>query len=431
MKVAVITLQMHTNYGGVLQAFALQRVLESLGHDVEIIQLDEILPEPEGVNAVRKFLTRSFRKYVLRRRDVELFRERRINREFPSVGAEFLEFFRKYLNIRYISSFSEISASDYDAFVVGSDQVWRPKYNPALMHSFLDFTWEDKGRKSHHGLPSDGKRPVGWDVDRIAYAVSFGCEGWEYSDRQTALASELAGRFDALSFRELSGVRNASEHLGTDSVTVLDPTMLLDADDYLGLIWRHKGQHKDFSRPLEMTEGEQFAVTADEKPVVTEGERTETERGTGVFEREAGVFEYVLDWTAETEALVAELEADLARPVHRFLPANPRGREEISLRVQPSVESWIAGIAGAGFVLTDSFHACVFSILFHRPFAVVGNRGRGLSRITWLLEQFGLENRLVGNASSFPECDIDWNAVDARLERLRAESLEFLKKNLK
>ncbi len=423
MKVAIVTLQLHTNYGGVLQAFALQRIIENLGHDVEIIQLDEIMPEPEGANAVRKLLTRSFRKYVLRRRDVELFRERRINREFPSVGAEFLGFFRKYLNIRYISSFSEISASDYDAFVVGSDQVWRPKYNPALMHSFLDFTWEDKGRKSHHGLPFDGKRPVGWDVGRIAYAVSFGCEGWEYSDRQTALASELAGRFDALSFRELSGVRNASEHLGTDSVTVLDPTMLLDADDYLGIIGQCRGRRKDFSRPLEMTEGEQFGVTADEKLLVKEGERIETERGTGVFE-------YVLDRTAETEALVAELEAAFAQPVRRFLPANPRGHEEISLRVQPSVESWIAGIADAGFVLTDSFHACVFSILFHRPFAVVGNRGRGLSRITWLLRQLGLQSRLLCG-SSLPEGDIDWDDVDARLERLREESLGFLKKNLR
>ncbi len=414
---------MHTNYGGVLQAFALQRVLETLGNEVEIIQMDEILPAPKGVNAVRKLLTRSFRKYVLRRRDAELFRERRINMEFPSVGAEFLRFFRKYLNIRYISSFSEIRTSDYDAYVVGSDQVWRPKYNQALMHSFLDFTWKDKGRKCLHGLSADGKRPVGWDVRRIAYAVSFGCDGWEYSERQTALACELAGRFDALSFRELSGVRNASEHLGTDSVTVLDPTMLLDADDYLGLIGRCREPRKDFSRPLEMTEGGRLEVIAGEKLVVKDGERAETERGTGVFE-------YILDRTAETEALVAELEACLAQPVRRFIPANPRGREEISLRVQPSVESWIAGIADAGFVLTDSFHACVFSILFHRPFAVVGNRGRGLSRITWLLSQFGLQDRLLCGPS-LPKGDIRWDSVDARLECLREDSVEFLKKNLK
>lgn len=384
MKVAVITLQLHTNYGGVLQAFALQRVLESLGNDVEIIQLDEITPEPEGLNALRKLLTRSFRKYVLAHRDVEIFRERRVNREFPSVGAEFLDFFHKYLNIRYISSFREIGVSDYDAFIVGSDQVWRPEYNPNLMHSFLDFTWKDSGRPGH--LSSSGKEPAGWEVRRIAYAVSFGCDSWEYTARQTAHAAILAGRFDALSFRENSGADNAVGRLGVAAVTVLDPTMLLGAEEYTGLIESRKDSQE--------------------------------------------AFEYILDRTAETEDAVAKLEARLAMPVRRFLAADPRGREDISLRVQPSVESWIAGIAGAGFVLTDSFHACIFSILFHRPFAVVVNRSRGVSRIEWLLGQFGLEDRLVTGAS-LPEGSIDWEGVDSRLGQLRAESVEFLKKSLR
>ncbi len=420
-KIAVITLQMHTNYGGVLQAFALQRALESMGNEVEIIQSDRILPEPKGMAAVRKLLTRSFRKYVQRRSDVEIFRERRINREYATVGAEFLEFFSKYLKIRHISSFAEIRPSDYAAFVVGSDQVWRPKYNPELMHSFLDFTWGDSGRtgcdfgRNGRGSVAERRNKGGWNVRRIAYAVSFGCDGWEYNERQTALAAELAGRFDALSFRELSGVKNASEHLGLQAVTVLDPTLLLDAEEYLGLLSPGSG----FQAPSESSSKERADAP-----------------------EYSGIFEYVLDRNTETEALVAALEAALEErfeTVTRFLPADPRGRGEISRRVQPSVESWIAGIAGAGLVLTDSFHACVFSILFHKPFAVVGNRSRGISRITWLLEQFGLENRLLTGPSlpegeiawDIPEGDIDWDAVDARLKQLRAESVKFLKKSLK
>ncbi len=467
MKVAIITLQLHTNYGGVLQAFALQRVLEAMGNEVEIIQSDKIMPEPEGAAAVRKFLTRSFRKYALRRSDVEIFRERCINGEFPIIGKEFVRFFRKYLNIRYISSFSEIRASDYDAFVVGSDQVWRPKYNPALMHSFLDFTWEndftrgDSGRTrvcSSAGEESGGGR----DVRRIAYAVSFGCDAWEYTERQTALAAGLAGRFNALSFRENSGVKNAAEHLGVEAVTVLDPTMLLDAGDYRRLVGARGDSPKDsregftedsregftedsregftedfregftedsregFTKVFRdgFTEDSREGFTAGEQPGTTCGESPENDGNSGVFE-------YVLDNTAETADLVASLERQLAIPVRRFLGADPRGREEISLRVQPSVESWIEGIADAGFVLTDSFHACVFSILFHRPFAVVGNRSRGLSRIIWLLEQFGLESRLLCNVEdSIPESEIDWESVDARLGLLRAESCEFLRANL-
>ncbi len=425
MKVAIVTLQLHTNYGGVLQAFALQRIIENLGNEVEIIQLGEILPEPRGMNALRRILTRSFRKYVLGQRGVEIFRERRINGEFPIVGVEFVRFFREYMNIRYVSSFNEIGSDDYDAFVVGSDQVWRPKYNPNLLHSYLDFTWTDAGR--HDGsAPAEAADGMsgGWNVRRLAYAVSFGSDVWEYPKALTRRARRLAARFDALSFRELSGVENAGKHLGVSSETVLDPAMLFDADEYVSLIWRCGGRRKDFSRPFEMTEGEPFGGTDDEKPVVKEGERNEPERG-------AVVFEYILDRTADTEALVTRLEGQLAMPARRFLAANPRGRGEISLRVQPSVESWISGICSASYVITDSFHACVFSILFHRPFAVVGNRGRGLSRIEWLLGQLGLESRFVGNEDSLPGQDMDWDDVDARLDRLRSESMDFLKKNLK
>ena len=399
MKVAIVTLQLHTNYGGVLQAFALQRIIENLGNEVEIIQLGEILPEPRGMNALRRILTRSFRKYVLGQRGVEIFRERRINGEFPIVGVEFVRFFREYMNIRYVSSFNEIGSDDYDAFVVGSDQVWRPEYNPNLLHSYLDFTWADAGR--HDGsAPAEAADGMsgGWNVRRLAYAVSFGSDVWEYPKALTRRARRLAARFDALSFRELSGVENAGKHLGVSSETVLDPAMLFDADEYVGLIRLRKGQcrgrRKDFSPPLE-------------------------------------ILEYILDRTADTEALVTRLEGQLAMPARRFLTANPRGRGEISLRVQPSVESWISGICGASYVITDSFHACVFSILFHRPFAVVGNRGRGLSRIEWLLGQLGLESRFVGNGDSLPGQDMDWDDVDARLDRLRSESIDFLKKNLK
>ena len=399
MKVAIVTLQLHTNYGGVLQAFALQRIIENLGNEVEIIQLGEILPEPRGMNALRRILTRSFRKYVLGQRGVEIFRERRINGEFRIVGVEFVRFFREYMNIRYVSSFNEIGSDDYDAFVVGSDQVWRPKYNPNLLHSYLDFTWTDAGR--HDGsAPAEAADGMsgGWNVRRLAYAVSFGSDVWEYPKALTRRARRLAARFDALSFRELSGVENAGKHLGVSSETVLDPAMLFDADEYVGLIRLRKGQcrgrRKDFSPPLE-------------------------------------ILEYILDRTADTEALVTRLEGQLAMPARRFLAANPRGRGEISLRVQPSVESWISGICSASYVITDSFHACVFSILFHRPFAVVGNRGRGLSRIEWLLGQLGLESRFVGNEDSLPGQDMDWDDVDARLDRLRSESMDFLKKNLK
>lgn len=399
MRIAIITLPLHTNYGGVLQAYALQKTLEGMGHGVTILQPGKILPEPKGFNFLRKMATRSFRKYVLGRKDVEIFRERRINREFPTVGREFVRFFDKYLNIRRISSLEQIRESDYDAFVVGSDQIFRPKYNPYLLHSFLDFTFKDKGKLNSLYYSYDG-----WKVKRVIYGASFGSDVWEFTPEQTEIAGRLVDRFEGISFREKSGVEMARNRFHRWNMPVLDPTLLLKADDYLSIIEGHR--------------------------------KTEAVS-------EARIFEYVLDRTNGSEEAVAAFESALSnenaeRRPHtvRFLSTDPRGTGPVENRIQKPVEEWLGAISDASFVVTDSFHACVFSIIFHRPFAVMANHDRGVSRIEWLLEQFGLEDRLVKdiseeNAAELLGKEIDWNDVDTRLEDMKCDSLSFLLTSLK
>ena len=341
MRIAIISLQLHTNCGGVLQAYALQTVLQRLGHTVEILQKDEILPVPRGMRALWKCLSRGLRN--LAGQDVEVHRERRINREFPTVGREYLEFFDKYLNIRYIHSFDEITPLDYDAFVVGSDQVWRPRYNPDLFHSYLDFT-------------------RGWKVGRIAFSVSFGTSAWEYSVRDTREASKLVAVFDALSFREESGCVNCRMHFGRDAEHIQDPTLLLSAEDYLEIVRRAGLQS--------------------------------TSPG--------GVYEYFLD----------------------RLPSDPRGRGPVEARIQEGPEKWIQHIIEAERIVTDSFHVCVFSILFHKNFTVERNERRGFARIEDLLRTFGLQEQMGAGEST------DWAEVDARLRSCREKGMNFLRSNL-
>ena len=104
-------------------------------------------------------------------------------------------------------------------------------------------------------------------------------------------------------------------------------------------------------------------------------------------------------------------------------------------RVVPPVERWIASIANSSFVITDSFHVCVLSILFHKPFLVIANSVRGLPRISSLLRLFGLESRLVQGID--PEDDgqgwlleMDWENVEKVLEEQRNLSFEFLKRSI-
>lgn len=406
MRIAIITLPLHTNYGGVLQAYALQKTLEGMGHSVTILQPKKILPEPKGFNLLRKMTTRSFRKYVLGHKDVEVFREHRINREFPTVGKEFLRFFDKYLNIKRISSLRQIHKSDYGAFVVGSDQIFRPKYNPYLLHSFLDFTFKDKGKISIWCNDFDG-----WNIKRVAYGASFGSEVWEFTPKQTEIATQLLSRFEGVSFREKSGVKLASKNLIRWSIPVLDPTMLLPKEDYLTIIEEYR---------------KAVAKTCPK----------------------GALFEYVLDKTDESKAAVDAIENALRRKnpasestdasctdIIRFLSENPRGTGPIENRIQRPVEDWLGAISDASFVITDSFHACVFAIIFHRPFAVIANQDRGVSRIEWLLQQFDLEDRFLkeiseDDVSKLIEAEIDWEDVDEILSIFKSDSVGFLAHSL-
>jgi hypothetical protein len=218
---------------------------------------------------------------------------------------------------------------------------------------------------------------AGLQIKRVAYAASFGIDNWEYTPEQTRRCSELAKEFDAVSVRETSGVILCRENLGIEAHCVLDPTMLLTADAYNDIIdvdWESKEPYLAVYC---------FYVTPSRKAFF---DRIAKERGLKVRLFSAG-------W-----------KADL------------------------TVEQWLAMFRDASFVVTDSFHGSVFSILFGREFYTLCNKGRGNTRLINLFSQIGLEGRLISD-SELDEpvlINIDWAKVRTRLEVLRQESLDFL-----
>ena len=101
--------------------------------------------------------------------------------------------------------------------------------------------------------------------------------------------------------------------------------------------------------------------------------------------------------------------------------------------VFPTVTSWIKAYIDAEMVITDSFHGCVFSIIFNKPFWVIGNRSRGMARFNSLLEMFGLENRLItpDNLPSDFKAPINWDEVNQKRKHLQKYSMDFLTNALK
>jgi len=99
----------------------------------------------------------------------------------------------------------------------------------------------------------------------------------------------------------------------------------------------------------------------------------------------------------------------------------------------PSIEKWLRGIYDSKMVITDSFHGMVFCIIFNKPFWVIINKDRGAERFESLLSFLHLENRMITNESDFDfryNEDINWQNVNNVIEKMKIESINFLKEAL-
>ena len=332
MRIGILTLPLHTNYGGILQAYALQTVLERMGHEVKVINkiFNYNLPLWKQPFVYTKRILRN-----LIGDKFPIFYEQQVKKEIPIIRRHTNEFIGKYIHIHDVKRYTDLKESDFDAIVVGSDQVWRPKYFGKIEDAYLQFAKD-------------------WDIKRIAYAVSFGTDEWEYSKKQTKRCSRLVKKFDAVSVRELSGVNLCQEHFDIVAEHVLDPTMLLEKNDY-----------------VQFFENKEIPVS------------------------KGNLLVYILDETAEKRSLVDKIAQKKG-----LIPFWANSKVEnmsahIMERIQPPVEQWLRGFYDAEFVVTDSFHACVFSLIFNKPFIAVANGKRGVSRFDSLLRKFGLINRML------------------------------------
>lgn len=374
MRIAIITLPLHTNYGGILQAYALQRILEQAGHDATLIDDNPYVKLPSKTRFLI-YLKRAFLRYFLRK-EIEVFPDIAQNRRERTKRKNTSKFIEKHIKKIAIKNVQEINELDYDGYVVGSDQIWRCIYNryfPGTRNAFLEFA-------------------KNWNVKRIAYAASFGTDKWEYTPEDTAKCEELAKKFDAISVREKSAVKICKEKFEVNAAHLIDPTMLLTSENYIKL-FQEAGTPK--------SEGDLMCYLLDKSQEANE----------------------LIDYISNKKQLTpfhtnSEVENEYAK---------------MKERIQPPVESWIRGFYDAKFIITDSFHACVFSILFKKPFIVLGNKKRGMPRFISLLQAFNLTERLVADkkeAESIIDKSINWENVEKQLVKHRKEALHFLHTHL-
>ena len=356
MTLGIVTLVDVNNYGGVLQAVAIQDYLRKSGHDAVLLH---VLYNRRG-NPLVKFLERPAKGVVefIKDRKFASFRAR----HFCTGGLPPFE----------LKAFLADSPA-FDAYVCGSDQIWNPGNCADELRRrlfFLDF-----------GKP---------EARRVAYAAS-----WGRKTLDAGLHREIArclGRFNAISVREKSGAEIVSE-LGRSATWVPDPALLHDST-YWGAI-------------------------------ADEAERKASEKT---------LFQCEYRWTPCVS--FQDIQTLLCGKFgwKTVIPFSNKPIRQLALTRCLSPAEWLDGVRRSAFVLSNSYHAVLFSIVFKRPFLVIPLIGKyaGMNeRIYSVTERLGLQDRLVtafdpAQILKLAETPIDWESVHRRLSDWRGEADAFL-----
>ncbi len=356
MKLGIMTLIDVNNYGGVLQAIAIQDYLQQAGHDAVLLH---IRYNPQG-NRILKFLERPTKGIIeqIKARKFATFRLQHFHHGgLPAYDPQaFLE-----------------TPPAFDAYVCGSDQIWNSGNCADSVKRrlfFLDF--------------GDSQ------AKRIAYAASWGAKTLA-PHLQPEVAACLA-RFDAISVREKSGVAIASE-LGFQALWLPDPALLHQADYWHAIA--DEAENKGAPETL---------------------------------------FQCEYRWTPCVDFQLVRTLLCRRHGWRTVIPfANKPLRQFAFTRCLAPAE-WLDGIRKSAFVLTNSYHALLFSIQFKRPFLVIPLSGKyaGMNeRIFSVTKRLGLQDRVITEYNEEQiikraETPIDWDAVDARLTDWRKEADAFL-----
>ena len=358
-----------SNYGQILQCYALQRVLEQLGCEPYVVRFVGY-----GESRLRK-LVKQLLPFLCRKPSPT----DRL-RGFEAFRREHFRMSPLYTSIAQIRS----CPPRYDAYIAGSDQIWKQSLrNPQQPAYFLDF-----------GRP---------EVRRIAYAASFGME--TYPDGDKAQLKGLLQRFDAISCREYSGVEICRD-LGLAATKVLDPTLLLTRENYLNL---NPNLNEKENSSLFTLHSSLFiySLNISSASEIRWSELREAVEGKVVVTPAAG-------YNESAELFGSEVEYLYATPAQWI--------------AQIASASLVVTTSFHGIAFSILMHTPFVYVPLKGEFQGANNRILDLLRDLRLEERILSERTTYGSIIARP---IDWASVDTLLARMRQDSLEFLKEALK
>lgn len=382
-KIGILNCSHIVNFGSVLQSYAVEKVVRDLtGRNVVSIRYKQ----KKGLLYLRNYLP------LLLEKELVAFKWRGVKRKLylkfinKNLGNQcrirekhFTIFVNKHFNLSniYIGRKHLIdSTNEYSVFILGSDQVWHPIN---FGSHYYTMEW----------IPND--------VPKITYAASFGVGS--IPNRQKKTTKKYLKRIQDISVREERGAELVRELTGKEVPVVVDPTLLLDKKDW-DAVSNKIPDSNDF------------------------------------------IFCYFLGNNKKARDFAAELSQKTGLKIISILFMDEINKMDFGFGDEQLFEigpgEFISYIKNATYIVTDSFHGTIFSLIYHKKFITFdrfsdnGTESTN-SRMDTLFEKLKLQNQRGGSGNDLEKVidnTIDYDTVDKRCQELKNESIDYLKKAL-
>ncbi len=384
MRVGIITFYNgNINYGGILQAYALQKTIENLGYECRQVCLDNTISEKltlfQKIGTIIKLGTSAIEIYQRKKSQEE--KERLLRDIRPRQKAGFIGFEKSIPHTSKSFKPDEMSEldSEFDMFVCGSDQIWTPNSGgfrpvPHKLNYFLAFTQKYK----------------------ISYAASFGTD--RISDKYARLIVPLINDLDAVSVREKNAKKLLERRISKDITVVADPVMLLSSSEWQKIMIKPKESNYVFAYVLGKKDDSRF---------------------------------FIKKCSRELQKLLITVPY-----IGDYSNSDKDFGDKQCIGITPG--EFLGYIQNADYIVTDSFHCAVFCVLLEKQFLVLrrsgdSEKGAMNSRLTDLLKVLSLEDRLIDDSYSNLTAygKIDYSKTNEMVRKLSRKSIDWLDKNLK
>lgn len=382
-KVGILTYYYsNLNYGGQLQAFALQKKLSDLG-----FQAEQICYESDSSSVYYELRGMDKLKHLFLRPN-EVICNRLIN---PKIDSKLRLRFQNFKEFKqeiphskcvYNDETVELLNDEYNAFVCGSDQIWKD--------------WgvnSDKEKRNYFLQFAHTEKVI------LSYAVSLGVN--KFSDEYQKLVKEELRKFKAISMREKSAVVLIQSLTEKKVEEVLDPVLLLDEND-----WKKCAKNPSYN-----LENEEYILA------YFLGDNGEQRKIAKEYAKKQKCKLVVIPYAAH----------------HKFLRCDMNFGDIREYNAGPREFVWY--IQNAKEILTDSFHAMCFSTIFHKKFRIflrdAGGKNSMNNRIVDFLECMGLTECIIQNRTLGRGGVLDYTKYDRIIKERRKGSIDFLMSNLK